>query len=95
MLLTYLAGRDLYTALKEEIRGGDPQWADWHPMLYAWEDEFVTTLHHSVRLRADAILRRLEMVQTNPGANWDAVARRALNRRLVELEELLAEASPR
>lgn len=68
---------------------------DWQPLLYAWEDELVSTLDHSVRLRADAILRRLAMVQINPGANWDAVARRALNRRLEELEELLAEVSPR
>jgi hypothetical protein len=43
LLLTYLSGRDLYTALKEEIRGGNPQWVDWQPMLYAWEDELLST----------------------------------------------------
>lgn len=35
LLMTYQTGRELYTALKSEMRDGDPQWAAWQPLLYA------------------------------------------------------------
>lgn len=65
--MTYLAGRELYTALKSEMKDGEPQWSEWQPMLYAYEDEVLDTLHKSARLRAPAIFDACRWFRLKPG----------------------------
>jgi hypothetical protein len=91
LLMTYLDGRELYTAFKAEQQSGDPQWSEWQPMLYAYEDEVYDTLHRSARPQASAIFRRMQMLQTDDGHNWQSSLRQHLNERLTELERLLTE----
>lgn len=55
------------------------------------KDAVYDTLHRSARLRAAAIFRRMQMTQTDPGPNWQSIARRDLNERLMELTAMLGE----